>query len=282
MSIEIRLLKESEVPEADGVLRSAFARTLSFEPVLRLHLELEPQGFWVAEDNGKIVGTVGCIDYGQCAYVGMMSVDPDTQSRGLGRRLMTHLLEWVAARSCPIVLLDATDRGALLYQQLGFVDDSTAYVFEQTGTPAFRPVQRACSVAADADLAAIIHFDAPVFGANRTKLLERLWIRHRQRCLVARDASGQLTGFLFAGDPILGPWAADSSDVARDLLSTATALPFEQAPVVLVPRSNARALELLEQCGFVQRRTLRHMRRGGASPPGQPLCLFGQSSFAHG
>ena len=282
MSIEIRPLQESEVPEADGVLRSAFARTLSFEPVLRLHLEIEPEGFWVAKDHGRIVGTVGCVDYGQCAYIGMMSVDPSSQSLGLGRRLMDHLLNWLAKRGSPAALLDATDRGALLYKQLGFIDDSTAYVYERTSSAPLPAAGQEHSLAADNDLANIIRFDAPLFGADRTKLLERVWTKNRQRCLIARNNSGELTGYLFAGDPILGPWAAVNVDVARDLLIAATRLPFEQAPVVLVPRSNSLALELLEQFGFAQRRTLRHMRRGGSSPPGQPSRLYGQSSFAHG
>ncbi len=282
MSIEIRLLKESEVSEADGVLRSAFARTLSFEPVLRLHLEIEPDGFWVATDHGKILGTVGCVNYGQCAYIGMMSVDPSAQSRGLGRRLMNHLLNWLALRGDPVALLDATDRGALLYKQLGFVDDSTAYVYERASSAPLSAARHLHSLAGDNDLAAIIRFDAPLFGADRTKLLERVWTKNRQRCLIARNSSGKLDGYLFAGEPILGPWAAVNVNVALELLTAATQLPFKHAPVVLVPRSNHLALELLERCGFVQRRTLRHMRRGGSSPPGQPLRLFGQSSFAHG
>jgi hypothetical protein len=50
----------------------------------------------------------------------------------------------------------------------------------------------------------------------------------------------------------------------------------------MVPRSNERAADLLERSGFIEQRSLRHMRRGTGGACGEPAKLFGQSSFAHG
>ena len=343
-SITVRRMRETDVDAADRLLQAAFERPASFQAHIRLSLALEPDGVLVAQEDGRLVGTVGAVDYGRLAYIGLMAVDPSRQGHGIGRMLMGHLLHWLDERSCPMALLDATDQGARLYEKLGFVDDATAVVFERAsgeertlldkqavapdekegallGKPAVAPGEalvtapavapgtwprisetRFCNqptspvserppyVATNAkvsfacadDLAGISAFDARLFGADRAKLVAALWPEHGARCLVARDGSDRLTGFLFARDPVFGPWLAESPGVAEDLLSRALALEFANPPHVMVPRSNALAAELLLRHGFGERRRLRHMCRGGDGPPGSPECLFGQSSFAHG
>ena len=290
MTVRLRTLEESDLSAADGVLRAAFERDHSFIAHLRLTSALEPGGVLVAEENGKILGTVGAVDYGQLAYIGLMAVDPKHQSHGIGRRLICRLLEWLDGRGCPRILLDATDKGALLYETLGFVDDSTASVFEladATGTARGERIAqpRGASqirTARPNELTEIAAFDAPIFGADRGKLFQALKAECQDRTLLARDRAGKLVGYLFARDPVLGPWAATRRQVAEDLLSAALELPFANPPLVLVPRSNDDCARLLSEQGFSQRRCLRHMRRGGTSPTGQPTRLFGQASFAHG
>jgi ribosomal protein S18 acetylase RimI-like enzyme len=249
---------------------------------MNLHRRLAGSLLWVAEEAGEIVGTIGAVDYGGVAYIGLMAVDPARQRQGIARLLVERLLQSLDARGCPIALLDATDKGAPLYAQFGFVDDSQARVFELDTLVAAGESPTGLEVTTLADLGEIVAFDTAAFGATRQSLLGTLWSEYRERLLVARDAGGQLAGYLFARDPTLGPWAAASVAGAEALLSEALRLPFSQTPHVLVPRSNDAVAGLLERYGFVQRRTLRHMRRGGTGSPGMPERLFGQSSFAHG
>jgi ribosomal protein S18 acetylase RimI-like enzyme len=252
--------------------------------------QLEPEGVLVGEDQGKLLGTVGAVDYGRLAYIGLMAVDPARQSAGIGRALMDHLLSWLDERGCPMALLDATDRGALLYEQLGFVDDATAFVYELLGEVRARPARAAkfgsssptVRPAAVDDLKEISALDAAHFGADRAKLHCALWPEFQSRWFVARDVSGQLVGYLVDRDPVVGPWVATSPAAAEQLLFAALALAHTRPPLVMVPRSNMLAVDLLVAHGFVEQRRLRHMRRGGEGPPGNPAALFGQSSFAHG
>ncbi len=109
-----------------------------------------------------------------------------------------------------------------------------------------------------------------------------MWPEHRSRCLLARDRDGSLQGYLFVRDHQLGPWGAIDASVAEALLRVALVASFEKAPYALVPRTNATCTGLLSEYGFVERRRLRHMRRGGSGPPGIPQQLFAQASFAHG
>jgi predicted N-acetyltransferase YhbS len=282
MTASIRPLDESEFEKADRVLRSAFGRESSFLPLMRMTKSIEPQGLWCAVDEGQIVGTASVVDYGLIAYVGLMAVDPRQQRRGIARRLVDHVLAILDRRHCPTVLLDATPQGAPLYASLGFVDDHTAYAFERVTVVDNSSPTRPVRPAVDEDLPPICDFDRPIFGADRSRLLGALWSEHRARCLVAHDKQGRVSGYLFARDPVLGPWAALDPAAAGALLSAALRLPFEHSPQVLVPRSNALAVELLGRFGFVERRKLRHMRRGGQKSPGIAQRLYGQSSFGHG
>ncbi len=283
MNVTIRPIAEDDIRAADAVIRGAFERPVDFQPMLRLHHQIEPEGFWVADDAGQIVGTVGAVDYGRLAYIALMTVEPSRQGRGLGRRLMEHALAWVGQRGCRAVLLDATEKGARLYETMDFVDDAAAYEFvcDRRMAPSAAHGFRV-ELAATGDLPAIVAFDAPFFGANREKLFAALWPAFGERALVARDASGRLAGYLFARDSVLGPWAAGSSEAAEDLLVAALELSHRQPPRVMLPRSNTRAIELLSRHGFVEHRRLRHMRKGGTAPPGEPQALFGQASFGHG
>lgn len=277
----IRIAQASDLAQADRVLCAAFNRPASFQPHLRLHRRIAPDLFWVAEEAGAIVGTLGAVDYGRLAYVGLMAVDPSRQRAGIARRLVAHLLAAIQRRGCQIALLDATDAGAPLYEQFGFVDDGVARVLEldtfSTGSQ-----QPAVDISNEAELAELGALDAEAFGADRQKLLEALAQDYADRLLVARDRAGGVMGYLFARDPTLGPWVARDLPTAEALLAAALRLPFLETPHVLVPRSNAQAYDLLTRFGFSERRRLRHMRRGGTASPGKPELLFGQTSFTHG
>jgi ribosomal protein S18 acetylase RimI-like enzyme len=216
------------------------------------------------------------------AYIGMMSVDPKRQRRGIASKLMERALAALEERGCTVVLLDASDSGAPLYEGLGFVDDSIAQFFERVATVPLESPSSDVRISLASSVTELVAFDTPVFGGCRQKLFEVLWPEQQGRCLVARDRNGAMLGYLMARDPTLGPWAALHEEAAEALLRAALELPFEHMPHVYLPRSNEQSAALLRRYGFVARRSLRHMRLGGTCPPGQPEKLYGQSSFGHG
>jgi predicted N-acetyltransferase YhbS len=280
--LTIRVLAEADLAEADRVLMAAFERPLSFRPHIELHRSFAADLLWVAVDDGRIVGTACAVDYSPIAYIGLMAVDPALQRRGIARHLLAHALDAIEARGCSIALLDATDKGAPLYAQFGFVEDGRARVFGRADTASLEAAPPALAVEPAVRLDEIVDLDARAFGASREKLLAALWKEHRARCLVARGSDGKLSGYLVARDPVLGPWVAANPEAAEALLAAALRWPFAHAPHIMVPRLSAAAAELARRYGFVERRTLRHMRRGGRCSPGKPEMLYGQSSFAHG
>ncbi len=281
MAGSIRVASQADLAEADRILCAAFRRPASFLPHLNLHHRIEPGMFFVAEENGRLAGTVGAIVYDAIAYVGLMGVDPTRQRQGIARRLLAHLLERLDERGCETVLLDATDYGAPLYEQFGFVDDGLARLLVLEGPPP-PPAASTTSISNEVELGELVALDAAAFGASREKLLRVLLEEYGDRLLAARDRRGQLRGYLLARDPTLGPWVALDTEAAEALLADGLQLSYLETPQVLVPRSNEQSRAMLHRLGFVEQRTLRHMRRGGQAPPGRRAFLFGQSSFTHG
>ncbi len=93
---------------------------------LALKLAVQPEGLLVAEDAGRVVGTVmvgyeghrGCINY--------LGVDPAYRRRGIGRLLMQHAEQGLRAAGCPkINLMVRTSNRAVIefYKRIGFAED---------------------------------------------------------------------------------------------------------------------------------------------------------------
>src|SRR5438093_12615489 len=111
MNISIHPFTEAELEAADEVIMAAYNIQHSRKETLHRYLALQQDGSFLAKQDGTIVGFGAVIDYGSFAYVGLMSVLPTMQKRGIGRLLMEHLLAWLDARGCATVLLDATPVG---------------------------------------------------------------------------------------------------------------------------------------------------------------------------
>ena len=282
MDISIRDLTEADVAGADDVLRSAFGAPESHAADIRRYMALQSEGWLVAIAQGLPVGMVGAVDYGRFAWIGLMAVHVEAQQHGIGSALMQRLLAWLDARGTPMALLDATEAGAPLYRRFGFVEDDQTYKFQHPGFrrsaywPAgVRPVQ-------PEDVPALVEFDTPIFGANRARVLRALLAEFPGRAFLVENEAGQIAGYLCAQTRRLGPWVAEHPEVAGALLQAALALPYEGAPLVVVPGMNTAAIEQVERSGFQLISPHRHMRRGRAGSPSRRAAIFGQASFALG
>jgi ribosomal protein S18 acetylase RimI-like enzyme len=122
--LELRPMTEADLAGADDLRRLA-GWNQTPEDWRRL-LRLEPEGCFVAVQNGAIVGTVTTTTYGQAlAWIGMMLIHPDLRRQGLGTRLMRRSLEYLQSRGVGCIRLDATPAGRPVYEKLGFVAEWT-------------------------------------------------------------------------------------------------------------------------------------------------------------
>ena len=163
--MEIRRLTQGDL---DACLALATDRAWSAEPRKWRVLLDAGEGYGIDEPGGGLAGSVVLTRYGdRLAAVGMMLVAAHREGRGLGRRLMTHVLEQAGEAT---VFLTATPLGRPLYEKLGFraLGAMTTFVGPFAGEAA--GVSRA---AGPGDLPAILALDAAVYGADRSALLGR-------------------------------------------------------------------------------------------------------------
>ena len=281
MSIVIRKLAEADLEIADTLMQAAYGGG-SRKARLQRYLALQPDGWLLAELDGTPAGLGGATNYGPLAYIGLVGVHPSMQRRGVARALMERLLAWLEACGCPVALLDASDAGAPLYLQLGFVDEGKTLVLRRDDCALHPQPSGRVSLLRPEDIPALVAFDTPIFGADRAAVFASHLAGEPERAFVARDATGQIAGYLFAQTQTLGPWVARTLADAEALLAAALPLQYDGAPGAIVPAANGDASKLLLRYGFSPLRSLRHMRRGGNAAPGQRVLLYGQASLAIG
>jgi len=84
------------------------------------------QAVLVAEIDGALLGCVAVTGKGQgIAYLGMLSVDPDRQAGGLGRRLVraaeAEAVSRFAARSMEMTVIHSRSELIAWYERLGYI-----------------------------------------------------------------------------------------------------------------------------------------------------------------
>jgi GNAT superfamily N-acetyltransferase len=173
--------------------------------------------YGVRDEAGAPAGAVVLTRYGdELAAIGMMLVAARYGRRGLGRRIMEHVL---AEAGGAIVFLNATEMGRPLYERLGFVPVGTTHTF--VGELAVPPGHEAISRPAEpGDLAVIRRLDAQANGVDRPRLVRFLPGFTEQLRVIERDGrvTGYAAGWRNVGGLNIGPVIADRVEDAATLI----------------------------------------------------------------
>jgi len=242
-------------------------------------LDASPAGCFVAEVEGEVRGTATTISFeNKFAWIGMVLVDPEYRSRGIGTKLLERTIDYLDQQKMPTMKLDATPQGKPLYEKLGFV---TEYGIERWVLK--RPLRAGTGTAdpnrvplSTAQLESVLGRDRKVFGADRSSLLRSLYEKAPNYAMSVWS-SGALQGYAFGRKGSfadhLGPWMAEDSAAARPLLHGFLARSSRETLIVDCLTANAVAVELLRTSGFSYARTLTRMVRGPNDYPGNPAAL---------
>lgn len=116
------------------------------EEALRKMVENGDAEILVSEENGELIGCVYLEKKGRVLYLGMLTVKPDMQAKGVGAKLMQAAEENAVQRDCNRIQMTViTARESLIayYQRKGFADTGERAPFPDD--PAFgipkRPLQ---------------------------------------------------------------------------------------------------------------------------------------------
>jgi GNAT superfamily N-acetyltransferase len=265
---------DDELDLVDELMTIAYG-SASRRRELELYLELQPDGWFVFEESGRILAAAGAIAYGTFCWLGLVATHPDARGRGLATRISAHVVAWSRSRSCSTVALDASDLGRPIYERLGFrALGSTVEMLTDPGLPGDRD---GVTLLAPDDIDELLELDRAVFGGDRSRLLRAVTDDDRNACLVARTSDDALAGYLVSGATSAGPGCALDAGTARRLVR---ALDGGRAHRLLVPFESAYLDDVLA-LGTEQRR-LTHMRLGNLALPGDRGRLITQMTYATG
>jgi len=216
-------------------------------------LYYEPEGCFVAEQNGEPVGTVTTTTYGKLAWVGCLIVLEHYRRQGIGLELMNHAMNYLKARGVETIRLDAVPEVIPLYQRLGFNAEYDSLRLIGTGRTM---MCQKVSKMKDEDLDNVVHLDTRFFGANRGRALRRTHKDFQDWCFVS-VIDEKLVGYIMAkrglGQINIGPWICDPkhTEIAEELLRAILNNAKGARIWVGVPGGNKRSVNLLREYAFV-------------------------------
>ncbi|MFD9097873.1 GNAT family N-acetyltransferase [Streptomyces collinus] len=185
------------------------------------------KGHGIDDPDGGLVAACVVTEYGtwertDLGAIGMVLVAERHARRGVGRRLMRHVL---AAMGTTPLTLHATPNGQPLYEELGFKVTGRAEMLRGHFVPGGRDAEVATRAATAEDLPAILRLDEEVFGTDRTPLITRL-PAFADQLRVAEDG-GRITGYAAAwpneDTHVVGPLIARDTETAKALVASLAA-----------------------------------------------------------
>lgn len=219
------------------------------EPRYRSFVDRDPDGSWVAETGGVVVGASLALLREDLWGLSLLMVDPAWQSSGVGGRLLSAALHYGRNANNGIIMSSPDARALRAYARAGFrlQPELAAYgPVAHTRIPAVTGVRegdvsdiRICDCADR-------HVRGAAHGADDIGVL----LAHGNRMLVTDDDRG--TGYVCVRDGEVALLAATTDDAASRLLFAALAITPEgkAARVTAMTGSQQWAINTVLECGL--------------------------------
>ena len=207
---------------------------------------VDPEGFFCAEADGKIVGTVSVVNYDdRFSFYGFFVVDPAYRAKGIGMRLYRYAMQHAGTR---VVGCDGVVAMVANYEKSGglFLHYNNAR-YEGTGGG---NVPEGLVPVGNVNFDELASYDAAHFPARRKRFL-RCWIRQKGHYGLAQlDLDGKITGYgvrrvCHTGHKIGPLFARDRATAERILDGLVAGIPGEQF-FLDIPVPNAAAVALVQ------------------------------------
>ena len=272
----LRPMQEEDIPEGMRLKNAAGWNQLQED--WKLFLKSSLDGSMVAEYQNKVIGTVTTVNYsGRFSWIGMVLVDPEIRRMGIGTTLLKEAI--AKAKDKGTIRLDATPKGKLLYDTLGFKDEYglSRYEIKDYTHDNSLPKKKKCLEISDNDLPHIFEYDHHIFGAPRGEILNSLYKMGKDYAWIC-GSKKNLQGYCF-GRPgsnfeQIGPIVAENVDTAFSLLCHAMERCKGRPIIIDIPDDQKIFREAVKDIGFTIQRPFIRMYLGKHPNPGRPELQF--------
>lgn len=119
---EIRPCREDDLDQILSLEKGSFPDPYERETFMQI-LSVEPEGFFVAEEEGRVIGYVAAVSRKGEGLILSLAVDPERRRRGLGQSLMETTLRYLSSTARRVYLQTSVNNAAAiaLYEALSFV-----------------------------------------------------------------------------------------------------------------------------------------------------------------
>lgn len=208
----------------------------------------DPNGFFVAEVDGKPVGSISAVAYDAAfGFIGLYIVEPALRGKGIGTRLWDAAMRYLGDRN---IGLDGVVAMQAAYERSGFKLAYRNIRYRGTGGG---EVPSGVTHISEIDFGELVAFDRKMFPAERRAFLAQ-WLSQDAAAAYTVVQDGVLAGYgvrrICRDGYKIGPLFAATPEVAEDLYC-ALAAGAAGAPLFLdVPEPNARGRALAARHGM--------------------------------
>jgi predicted N-acetyltransferase YhbS len=210
--IAVRPMAAGDLAEAARIYRLAFGTFLAAPDPAQFRLDIrtletrfttDPGAAFVAERDGRLLGSVMAMDWGSQFVVGPLTVDPAAWGQGVARLLTTAVLDLAEQRKPALVSLfthPASPTHLRLYESFGFAAMFlTPVMSKPAGDASMSPAPRLFSALSPAERAAALDLsrgltDASFPGLDLRREIQSVDTQHLGETILLEDA-GAFTGF---------------------------------------------------------------------------------------
>jgi ribosomal protein S18 acetylase RimI-like enzyme len=247
-------------------------------------LYCEPEGCFVATKGRKGIGIITTISYGNLGWIGNSLVLPEERGAGVGSKLVEYATKYLLQKNVDAIGLYSYLEDVPFYEKLGFMAESDVISFYGLGEKtAYKNIKEMDS----GDLNTITQLDQKFFGADRERLLRKLYADHPQLCF-AYFLNGKIVGFIMGSKSKdgfeIGPWVCNPKFCigAENLLKSLLNFLCGQKIEFGVNRDNEKALKLAREFGFKEQLRVKRMFWAGRKHMENRRGIFGIGSLEMG
>lgn len=222
----------NDLTQRHGFGSWATARPAAFQ---LLSFNDDPGGFWLAEDNGEIVGSAFSWVCGDLWFLAELFIAPGMQGSGIGRELLGRTLrhaDVAGARTRGLITFPFNMVSQGLYLRHGMFPRLPLYIFSAdrealSGTGSEAGVEFTRADASDAHIAELAALDATALGVSREKHHRFLLNDPATKGFLLHDGGGCIGYAYVASTGHVGPLAVTRSDAMAPAFRTALKIAAE-------------------------------------------------------